>query len=127
MERFLDDRAKRVIEELLVIQAELSETPSAPPVGLATPKLSPELVHQLKSAVDHVRLLLWAYIDSRYDASGDQWQKSLQKARLERTTEMLRALRDEISKAGMPRAPEAHLFQGEVEAMAQLVAQRPSS
>ncbi len=125
MESVLDDRVRRVIEELLAIQAELSAPSPGPKVGLALPKLSPELVHQLKSIIDHLRLLLWAYIDSREPEAQQGMSTSLQKARLARTTDMLRALRPEITKDGVPPAPEAPRFVGEVKAMAELVEKKP--
>ncbi len=64
-----------------------------------------EEITAFKGAIDDMRHFLWAYIEGL--SKGDY---ALQTFRMQRATEMLRALRNDMETSPMPPAPETHTF-----------------
>ncbi len=73
-----------------------------------------ELLNSFKASVDHMRHVLWAYIEAM-TTSGDV-DRTLQQYRIQRATEMLRQLREQGPLEAT--TPQASNFLREVQAIA---------
>lgn len=113
----LTQRIAQLIDDLRTIQTEL-EHPTAPG-GIAIPGAPDEVLLELKSAVDRMRLYLWAYFDSR-GAKSKLADTTLQVLRVQRTTEMLHALRTNLNVAGLPNVPSVRDLLSEIRAMVEI-------
>jgi hypothetical protein len=108
----LTDRIRRVTEDLHAIQSELSaaarpDFPLADRERLMQELVDANIVHEFKSAVDHMRHLLWSYIEA---SSGKEVVEKLQAVRMQRVTEMLRILKPSMHDEQMTKTPEATSF-----------------
>jgi hypothetical protein len=124
MDGTLDNRVTSLIRDLFAIQAELSAS-AQPRSGLAPPRLSAEVARQFRSAVDSLRLALWAYIDSRSGAA--TMEDTLQRRRVERIVEMLQAVRGDIADGALPAPQETSRLLGEFQAIADLAQKRTNT
>ena len=102
---------RRVTEDLHSIQGELGEAAHskadrARRDQVMQQMVDADLVNEFKTAVDHMRLMLWSYIEAA--ATQKQIAETLQNVRMQRITEMLKILDVEDVKAS--RAPEATSF-----------------
>lgn len=118
----LSQRVAKLVEELQAIQTAL-EHPSAP-AGLAVPAVPDPVLLELKSAVDRMRLYLWAYFDSR-GASKPALESTLQVLRVQRTAEMLHALRANLKNSALPNVPSARDLLSEIRAMSEIAVKTP--
>ena len=91
----LSARVRRTLRDLAVIQRTLldncepeSDKPQAP-----SPLLDLELAAELKSVVDGLRRLLWAYIQALSAKSGRQPHEILEWYKMEIAVDMLRSVR----------------------------------
>ena len=116
------ERIWRVCEDLMIIQAELSNTAEAEAAKSGGP--SPEGLDALRSAVDHMRHFLWCYLEQSPSTNGADMQRLLHMSRVKRTTEMLRALRSQVGPARLAAAPEARSLFEEIEAITERAVQR---
>ncbi len=73
-----------------------------------------ELLNSFKASVDHMRHVLWAYIEAM-STKGDV-DRTLQQYRLQRATEMLRQLREHGPLH--PETPQTSSFLREIQAIA---------
>jgi hypothetical protein len=117
MDGTLDDRVTNLTRDLLEIQMALS-APAQPQSGLAPSRLSAEVARQLKSTVDNLRLVLWAYLDSR--SSTVTLESTLQKLRVERVVQMLRDVRGDIAQGVRPPSEQANRLLSEIQAITEL-------
>ena len=111
----LSTRIQRVTEDLRAIQAELDA--AAQPSATSTDRerimdelLQLNLMGEFKAAVDHMRLLLWSYIEASSAHNPNSVERTLQSVRLQRVTEMLKILQPGMQEASMATAPEAQSF-----------------
>ncbi len=113
----LIEKVQTVAKELDQIRDELY----GPGPGKPEP-LDLELLNSFKASVDHMRHVLWAYIEAM--TKQDRIDKTIQQYRLQRATEMLRQLRE----GGLfePTNPQARNFLREVEAIADSTLERSS-
>jgi hypothetical protein len=102
---------RRVTEDLHSIQGELAEAAASKAAKehrdqVMQQMVDANLVNEFKTAVDHMRLILWSYVEaaSRNQDVGE----TLQHVRMQRVTEMLKVLDVEDVKAS--QAPEAESF-----------------
>ncbi len=116
MESPLLHRVQAITEQLASLRQELGHPAADPQTGLAVPKLSPEEVRGLKLEVDHMRMFLWAYMDS-WSILGDDTQQRLQRMRINTATDMLRQLQDDFSRVGVPASAEANLLAQQLHAL----------
>jgi len=79
-----------------------------------------ELLNGFKASVDHMRHVLWAYIEALSTSAGVD--RTLQQYRIQRATEMLRQLRAQGPVE--PTTPHASSFLREVQAIADGALQR---
>lgn len=97
----LTARIRRVTEDLQAIQKELSK--AADPGSEATARnvimeqmLNMELIEQFKSSVDHMRVLLFSYIEAAASEGRQTMYDTLQSIRMRRVTEMLKILQPTV-------------------------------
>ena len=113
----LIEKVQTVAKELDEIRDELYGPGSGKPEPLDI-----ELLNSFKASVDHMRHVLWAYIEAMTKrGSIDQ---TIQHYRLQRATEMLRQLREHGPVE--PTNPQARNFLREVEAIADSALERYS-
>ena len=92
----LSTRVHRTLEDLAAIRQSLLTIPSQP-AGTSTASaqcLDLELAGELKSVVDALRLLLWAYIQALSTRSGRPPEEVLSWYKMELAVEMLRSVRN---------------------------------
>lgn len=97
----LTARIRRVTEDLQAIQQELGK--AVEPGGEATARnqimeemLNIELIEQFKSSVDHMRALLFSYIEAAASEGRQSMYDTLQSIRMRRVTEMLKILQPTV-------------------------------
>jgi hypothetical protein len=103
-------KVERVARELDEIRDQLHQ-----PGSSGRTPLDLELLAQFKSSVDHMRHVLWAYIEAMSQPVGDK-DETLHQYRMKRATEMLRLLR-EHGPLGTG-SPQESSFLREVQAIA---------
>ena len=118
----LSQRLAQLAQDLRTIQTELEHPTS--PGGVAIPAAPDEVLLDLKSAVDRMRLYLWAYFDSR-GAKPKPLDSTLQVLRVQRTAEMLHALRANLEASGLPNVPSVRDLLQEIRAMADIADDEP--
>jgi hypothetical protein len=97
----LTTRIRRVTEDLQAIQDELSKAaePGADPAArnaIMEEMLQAELVDRFKNSVDHMRVLLFSYIEAAASEGRYTVYDTLQSIRMRRVTEMLRVLQPTV-------------------------------
>ncbi len=108
----------RAIDDLKVIKAELEA--AADPKAPAQEKnrviqdtQAMPMLRDLKTLVDHMRHLLWAYMEANASsghASAHDVQAKLQSVRMQRVTEMLKTLQPDVAAESTAALPEAATF-----------------
>ncbi|MCU1308733.1 MAG: hypothetical protein JWN45_3428, partial [Acidobacteriaceae bacterium] len=69
-----------------------------------------ELISQFKTSVDHMRHLLWSYIEASSSKGSLNVSDTLQNVRMQRVTEMLRILQPTVDGTSNTSSPEAKSF-----------------
>jgi hypothetical protein len=111
----LSERILRVTADLRLIQEQLSRAaqPGAPHSvreAIMQEMLQGQMISEFKGSVDHMRHLLWSYIEASAPNSHQQVTETLQAVRMQRVTEMLKVLQPTIDEVNMMRTPEAKSF-----------------
>lgn len=109
----LTTRIRRVTEDLQAIQDDLGAASkthgSAEREAMLRELASSDMLHEFKAAVDHMRHLLWSYIESVQ--RDEKIERTLERVRMRRVTEMLRILEPDVSEKKMEHAtPEFDSF-----------------
>lgn len=128
----LSRRIHRITEELRLLQEELRHASLPDPTRREPAQMlqdlrSLESVNHLRSSVDHMRTFLWAYVEAATQRFGGSVDSALQTARVRRTTEMLRVLREQFSAPESVPMPEARSLFAEISAMAHTAYERHSA
>jgi hypothetical protein len=94
-------RIRRVTEDLQAIQDELNRAaePGADPNArnlIMEEMLNVELIDRFKSSVDHMRVLLFSYIEAAASEGRQTVYDTLQAIRMRRVTEMLKILQPTV-------------------------------
>ena len=115
-------RIRRITEDLRVIQEELNRAAALdrqrPERSLLLNELvTLELLGEFRSAIDHLRTFLWAYVEAATKTSGGSVDAALQTVRIQRATEMLRMLRQQLSAPDSTPAPEMRSLLEEITAL----------
>ena len=111
----LTTRIHRVTSDLQAIQSILDRAAS-PKVSkeerdsVMDEMLNTELINEFKASVDHMRLLLWSYIEAASSEKKQDISYKLQAVRMQRVTEMLSALKPAMEQHHTSFAPEAASF-----------------
>ena len=111
----LKSRIQRVTSDLRFIQDRLyevsrSSAPNKSRDAVLETMLQGNLLYDFKSAVDHMRHILWSYIEAQTKLRGADLQGTLQQVRLQRVTEMLRVLAPAMEESDSRNNPEARGF-----------------
>ncbi len=122
-ENALSQLIERVTKDLRAIQEELgsaalSSTPDQQRQQVMDELLNLELVQDFKTAVDHMRHLLWSYVESQASRSPQEFANAIQAVRMQRVTEMLRVLKPSVEEANISGMPGAQSFFDEIQAIA---------
>ncbi len=115
----LAEHIRRLTEDLKKLQEEINRAAVGDPAEAIRTQafgeiLDRKLINAFKSAVDHTRLLLWAHLEATGTKTGVSPQELLQKARMERVTEMLRRLREEMKDTHISEMPESRALLQEI-------------
>ena len=114
-------RIRRITEDLKAIQVELHKitffdaTPEQ--MAIVDDLLGAGLLADLKDAVDQIRQYLWAYVEASAN-SGRDLTTAIQGLRLQRVTEMLRVLREDMNDPSLIAVPGSRSFFEEISAIA---------
>ncbi len=102
-DKTLSERVHRALEDLAEIRQSLLSMsgPSGGESSVSDQSLDLELAGELKSVVDGLRRLLWAYIEALSSRSGRAPLEVLSWYKMELAVEMLRSLRPQ-STSGQP-------------------------
>ena len=97
----LTARIRRVTEDLQAIQEELNKAaePGADPHArnlIMEEMLNVELIDRFKGSVDHMRTLLFSYIEAAASEGRQSVYDTLQAIRMRRVTEMLKILQPTV-------------------------------
>src|SRR5437899_333946 len=97
----LTTRIRRVTEDLQAIQEQLSsaarhDASSEERESVMEEMLNLELINEFKTSVDHMRHLLWSYIEASSSQGRLTVSHTLQNVRMQRVTEMLRILQPSV-------------------------------
>lgn len=111
----LTERIRRVTQDLQVIQETLSDAAASGTPPEARERIMEELldmsmITELKAAVDHMRHLLWSYIEASSNKNPHMVTRTLQAVRMQRVTEMLKILQPGVEEARESKLPEAKGF-----------------
>lgn len=124
----LKDRIRRATEDLLTIQSELDAAASPRTLPSERKRImeelsDPRLTADLKHAVDHMRHLLWSYMESTSKQRQQDVAQTLQTVRMQRVTEMLRNLEPAV-EGQAASTPEATTFFDEIHKIANRALER---
>ena len=114
-------RIRRITDDLRAIELELrhatftNATPEQ--MRVVDELLGASLLADFKTAVDHMRQYLWAYIEAAA-ANGRDLTTAIQGLRLQRVTEMLRVLREDMDDPSLAAVPGSRSFFEEINAIA---------
>ena len=77
--------------------------------------LVPGIVHDFKTAVDDMRLMLWSYMSAQAQSSGPDMslqsvEARLQSVRMQRVTDMLKTLKPDVASGSTGTLPEHATF-----------------
>lgn len=118
----LASRIRRVTEDLQAIQSELNDAARKGQHRQRELVMSQmadlDLLQDFKAAVDHMRHLLWSYIEATSSRNRTDVTKTLQSVRMQRVTEMLRILKPSIAESKITRTPEAVSFLEAIQSIA---------
>src|SRR5437879_3904630 len=111
----LTKRIRRITQDLLAVQEQLSSAahPDAPASvrdAVMEEMVNAELISEFKTSVDHMRHLLWSYIEASSSKGRLNVSDTLQSVRMQRVTEMLRILQPTVDGAKKTSSPEAKSF-----------------
>jgi hypothetical protein len=109
----LTTRIRRVTEDLQAIQLELNSAAKVSNLSSERDRIlrelaSSDLLHEFKGAVDHMRHLLWSYIESAQ--KDENIERTLERVRMKRVTEMLHILEPDVSERKIDSTPEIDSF-----------------
>ena len=129
MAESLADRVRRVTEDLRQFHHELEQTVQHGGHDAEHARKLDELLDQglmgdFRSAVDHLRHLLWAYLQASGEQSGVGADRMLQVSRMRRVTEMVRLLRDQLTLPEVRTSPEARTLLEELSSVTQSTVDR---
>ena len=129
MAESLADRVRRVTEDLRQFHQELERTVEHSAEDAEHARKLDELLDQglmddFRAAVDHLRHLIWAYLQASSEQSGEGVNRMLQVSRMRRVTEMMRLLRDQLTLPEVRASPEARTLLEELSSATQSTVDR---
>lgn len=121
---------RRVTEDLQAIQTELGSAAQSDAAAAERDRLmrqlaTSDMLHEFKSAVDHMRHLLWSYIESAQ--RDEKIERTLERVRMKRVTEMLKILEPNVDERRIEATPETDSFFDAVQKIASKALDRHSA
>jgi hypothetical protein len=114
-------RIRCLTQDLRAIEGQLRRVtfsnPTPEQMRIVDELLSAGLLLEFKSSVDHIRQFLWAYIEGAA-SSGHDLTTAIQGLRLQRVTEMLRVLREDMDDPSLAAVPGSRSFFEEINTIA---------
>jgi len=107
----MNERIRRITEELWDLHEDLGSITAAAPGkhSIERPVLS-----AFKAAVDHMRLIVWALIQSSQKPAEGSGEQLLSTVRAERVTEMLKALQADLEAGRLVQSPAGRTMLAEI-------------
>ena len=107
----MNERIRRITEELWGLHEDLNSisTATSGKHSLERPVLS-----AFKAAVDHMRLIVWALIQSSQKPEEGTGEQLLNSVRAERVTEMLKALQTDLEAGRLVQSPAGRTMLAEI-------------
>lgn len=118
----LPEKIQSAMRELRLLQQEMKSS-------VAAPKLAPidtTALRELKAVIDYVRQLVWNYIQADSTQSGQSVDEEVRSLRLQRVTEMLHAIQQEVKVRQLKPTPETVTFLNAVQEIADAAFDRHS-
>ena len=113
----MNERIRRVTEELWDLHEELSPSSGAGP-GRPSHHVERPVLSAFKAAVDHMRLVVWALIQAHASRPPEEGSgELLSNVRAERVTEMLKALRTDLEAGSLAQSPSGRSMLAEISAI----------
>src|SRR4051794_24002645 len=111
----LTTRIRRITEDLKAVQQQPSsaarpDAPASERDGVMQQMIDVEMINEFKTSVDHMRHLLWSYIEASASKGSLTVSDTLQTVRMQRVTEMLKILQPTVDGAKGSSSPEAKSF-----------------
>jgi hypothetical protein len=116
----LPDKIHSVTEDLRNLQREFQ----APTVQTRRTELDSAALKQFKDAIDYMRQLLWVYLQADGQKRGEHAEEEVRSLRLQRVTEMLNSIQQEVKVKQLTQTPEAVSFLKAVHEIADAALQR---
>lgn len=110
----LTERIRKTTAQLQQILSELDAAAHAADPAcrerIARELLVPGTIHDFKTAVDDMRHMIWSYMQASERGAGQDVDARLQSVRMQRVTQMLKALEPEITRPSAPSTAETQTF-----------------
>lgn len=121
----LPEKIQSATRELRQLQQEI-QSPS-PAAGPRLAELDVAALKELKAVIDYVRQLLWTYIQADDLNGGRSVDEEVLSLRLQRVTEMLHTIQEEVNSRELSNNPATVSFLNAVQEIADAAFQRHQS
>ena len=121
----LPNKIHSVTESLRNLQQEFQVASSQAQLGQV--KLDSAELKQFKDAIDYMRQLLWTYLQADSQKHGQNLDEEVRSLRLQRVTEMLHSIQQEVKLRQLAPTPETVSFLNAVHEIADAALQRHST
>ena len=107
----MNERIRRITEELWGLHEDLNSISAA---ASGKHSLERPVLSAFKAAVDHMRLIVWALIQSSREPAEGSGEQLLSTVRAERVTEMLKALHTDLEAGRLVQSPAGRTMLAEI-------------
>lgn len=119
----LPEKIQAATQELREVQQEIQATAAAPKLA----EIDSIAIREFKAVIDYVRQLLWNYIQADTVESGQSVDEEIRSLRLQRVTEMLHAIQQEVKIRQLKTNPATATFLNAVQEIADAAFERHST
>jgi len=119
----LPEKIHSATQELRRLQEDIQTSTPAPSLA----EVDSGAVREFKAAIDYVRQLLWNYIQADTAQGGQSVDEEVRSLRLQRVTEMLQAIQQEVKVRKLTPTPATVTFLNAVHEIADAALERHSS
>jgi hypothetical protein len=116
----LPDKIHSLTKDLRNLQREFQ----TPAVQTHRAELDSAALKQFKDSIDYMRQLLWVYLQAASQKHGENVEEEVRSLRLQRVTEMLHSIQQEVEVKQLTQTPEAVSFLKAVHEIADAALQR---
>ena len=118
----LPEKIQAATQELRQLQEEIQTSPAEPKLA----EINTEALREFKAVIDYVRQLLWNYVQADTAQSGHSVDEQVRSLRLQRVTEMLHAIQQEVKVRQLKPNPATVTFLNAVQEIADAAVERHS-